>query len=149
MPFFFKIGGFIMPRQSREKEFDLEIDESVNDVFDEVPGSSFLALRKLRWSKSSNYKLDIRKWYTDSEGKEIAGKGVAFMTEEGPGNLIEVLLKHGYGDTRKTLNGIKDREDFLPAVKEIIIEKGVDYDSIEVNDLTSIGGDFYDPKSII
>lgn len=131
------------------KEFKLEIDSEVDEVIDEVPGSSFIALRKLRWSDSGSFKLDIRKWYTNSEGEEIAGKGVSFMTEEGPDNLIEALLKHGYGDTRKTLNGIKDREDFLPAVKEIITEKGVDFDSIEVPSLDSLSEDFYDPKSIL
>ena len=131
------------------KEFKLEIDNEVDEVIDEVPGSSFIALRKLRWSDSGPFKLDIRKWYTNSEGEEIAGKGVSFMTEEGPDNLIEALLKHGYGDTRKTLSGIKDREDFLPAVKEIITEKGVDFNSIEVPSLDSLGEDFYDPKSIL
>ena len=131
------------------KEFKLEIDNEVDEVIDEVPGSSFIALRKLRWSDSGSFKLDIRKWYTNSEGEEIAGKGVSFMTEEGPDNLIEALLKHGYGDTRKTLNGIKDRDDFLPAVKEIITEKGVDFDSIEVPSLDSLSEDFYDPKSIL
>lgn len=131
------------------KEFKLEFDPSIDEVIDEIPGSSFIALRKLRWSENSPFKLDIRKWYTNSEGNEIAGKGVSFMTEEGPDNLIEALLKHNYGDTRKTLNGIKDREDFLPAVKEIINEKGIDLDSIEIPSIDSLSENFYDPKSII
>jgi len=132
-----------------KKEFQLEIDPSLNVVFDEIPGNSFLALRKLRWSPSGPFKLDIRKWYTNSEGEEIAGKGVAFMTEEGPDNLIEALLTNGYGDTRKTLNGLKDREDFFPAVKEIIEESGVDLDSIASASIDSLDQSFYDPKSII
>lgn len=131
------------------KEFKLEIDPSIDDVIDEVPGSSFIALRKLRWSENSPFKLDIRKWYTNNEGEEIAGKGVGFMTEEGPDNLIEALLKHGYGDTRKTLCGIKDREDFLPAVKEIITEQGINLDDIKIESLDSISNNFYDPKSVI
>lgn len=131
------------------KEFQLEIDTSIDEVFDEVPGSSFLALRKLRWTPNGPFKLDIRKWYTNSEGEEIAGKGVAFMTEEGPNNLIEALLKHGYGDTRKTLNGIKDREDFPMAIKELIVENGIDLESIELPSIDSLSETFYDPKSII
>ena len=107
------------------KEFNLEIDDSLNEVIDEVPGNRFIALRRLRWSEDAPFKVDIRNWYTNSEGEEIAGKGVSFMTPEGPDNLIEALLKNGFGDTRKTLNGIKDREDFLIAVKEIVTEKGV------------------------
>lgn len=130
------------------KEFNLEIDESINEVIDEVPGNRFIALRKLRWNPESPFKLDIRNWYTNSEGEEIAGKGVSFMTPEGPDNLIEALLKHGYGDTRKTINGIKDREDFLVAIKEVIVEKDIDLDSIEIPDIESVGS-FYDPKSIL
>lgn len=131
------------------KEFKLEIDPSIDEVIDEIPGSSFIALRKLRWSDTGSFKLDIRKWYTNAEGEEIAGKGVSFMTEEGPDNLIEVLLKHGYGDTRKTLNGLQDREDFAIAVKEILTSKNINLDNIESPSIDSLSGEFYDPKSII
>ena len=100
-----------MPR--RNMEFHLEIDDSVNEVFDEGVGNSFLAMRRLRWSEDGQFKLDLRKWITNSEGEEIAGKGFSFITEEGPANLVNCLLKHGYGDTRKTLEGLQDREDFI------------------------------------
>lgn len=130
------------------REFQLEIDDSINEVIDEIPGNSFIALRKLRWSTNAQFKLDVRKWYTNSEGEEIAGKGVSFMTEEGPDNLIEALFKHGYGDTRKSLNALKDRPDFLPAVKEIVTQEGYDLDSVSLPSIDDIGS-FYDPKSII
>ena len=130
-------------------EFNLEIDDSLNVVFDELPGNSFLALRKLRWNSSSPFKLDIRKWYTNSEGEEIAGKGVSFMTPEGPENLVQALLENGYCDTRKTLNGIKDRDDFAIAVKEVILENNIDLDSIDIS-IDQLGSaDYYDPKSIL
>lgn len=131
------------------KEFHLEIDDSVNEVIDEIPGNRFIALRKLRWTPEGQFKLDIRNWYTNAEGEEIAGKGVSFMTDEGPSNLIEALLSHGYGDTRKTLNGIKDREDFAVAVKEVIKENDIDLDSVEIPDIDSLDGDYYDPKSVL
>lgn len=131
-----------------QKEFQLEIDDSVNEVIDEANGNTFIALRKLRWFPQGSFKLDIRKWAVNKDGEEIPGKGVSFMTEEGPDNLIEALLKHGYGDTRKTINGIKDREDFPMAVKEAIQEMGIDLDSVEVSTIDDIGS-FYDPKSIL
>lgn len=131
------------------REFNLEIDNSVNVVFDEVPGNSFLALRKLRWSPNSSFRLDIRKWYTNSSGEEIAGKGVSFMTDEGPENLIQALLENGYGDTRKTLNGIKDREDFAVAVKEVIMENNINLDSIDISIDQLESASYYDPKSIL
>lgn len=131
------------------REFNLEIDDSLNVVFDEVPGSSFLALRKLRWNSSSPFKLDIRKWYTNAQGEEIAGKGVSFMTSEGPENLIQALLENGYGDTRKTLRGIKDRDDFAVAVKEVLVEKGIDINSIDISIDQLDSASYYDPKAIL
>jgi hypothetical protein len=132
------------------REFNLEIDPSINEIFDEASGNSFLALRKLRWSENSPFRLDVRKWFTNAQGEEIAGKGVSFITEEGPENLIEALLKHGYGDTRKTLNGIKDRDDFLVAVKEVLTENNMDLSSVDISiDQLDSSASYYDPKSII
>jgi hypothetical protein len=132
------------------REFNLEIDPSINEIFDEASGNSFLALRKLRWSDNSPFRLDVRKWFTNAQGEEIAGKGVSFITEEGPENLIEALLKHGYGDTRKTLNGIKDRDDFLVAVKEVLTENNMDLSSVDISiDQLDSSATYYDPKSII
>lgn len=135
---------------SREKEFNLELDPSVDEVFDEVPGSSFLALRKLRWNSNSEFKLDIRKWYTKNDGEEIAGKGVSFMTEEGPSNLVNALLHHGYCSTEKVIDGIKNREDFLPIVMKTISERDPNLlkDPISFQDNGS-DGEFYDPKDIL
>lgn len=129
------------------KEFKLELDPSIDEVFDEVPGNSFLALRRLRWTETGNFRLDIRKWYTNNQGEEIAGKGVSFMTEEGPDNLIAALLKHGYGDTEKTIDAIKDREDFISIATAAIMEKNPDFDGsfFMVKDPEG-SGDFYDPK---
>ena len=131
------------------KEFHLELDDSINEIFDEASGNSFLALRRLRWSENSDFRLDIRKWFTNSDGEEIAGKGVSFLTEEGPANLIEALLRNGYGDTLKTLNGIKDRDDFLVSVKQILEENNIDINLVELPTIDSIDGDYYDPKSIL
>jgi hypothetical protein len=134
------------------REFNLELDSSINEIIDEATGgNSFIALRKLRWSETGPFRLDIRKWYTNAQGEEIAGKGVSFISQEGPDNLIEALLKNGYGDTRKTLNGIKDRDDFLVAVKEIIVANNMDLDSVDISSIDQLdsSADYYDPKSII
>ena len=132
------------------REFNLELDPSINIVFDELPGNSFLALRKLRWNTNSPFRLDIRKWYTNSNGEEVAGKGVSFMTPEGPENLVQALIENGYCDTRKTLRGLKDRDDFVVAIKEIITENNIDLDSVDISiDQLDGGASYYDPKSIL
>lgn len=135
---------------ARERgELQLELEGTIDEVFDELSGSnSFLALRKLRWSPNSEYRLDIRKWFTNSNGEEIAGKGVSFMTEEGPANLIQALLKNGYGDTRKTLEGIKDRDDFIPTLSEMIRKDEIHDFKIPEGEEES-NSSFYDPKEIL
>ena len=131
------------------REIELELDPSVNKIFDETTGNSFLALRKLRWNSNSDFKLDIRKWFTDSKGNEVAGKGVSFMTPEGPSNLVKALLEIGVADTRSTLEGIKDRDDFLVNVKEVLEENGMDLDSVEIPEKDNSSASYYDPKSIL
>lgn len=134
------------------KEIKVDIDPDLNVIFDEKPGgNSFLALRKVRWSEDGKFKLDVRKWYTNAQGEEIAGKGISFMTEEGPSNLIQGLLENGYGDTRQTLNALENREDFFPAIKEIITRNNVDLNKVKTETLDDVDSfsDFYDPKSIL
>lgn len=135
---------------ARNMEFNLEIDHSIDEVFDEGVGSSFLALRKIRWNENSPYKLDIRKWFTNSDGSEVAGKGVSFITENGPNGLVKALLKNNYGDTRDVLDSIKTRDDFLYNVKSVLDEMGENSDLIAVK---PSGEDsettFFDPKELI
>lgn len=130
-------------------EFHLEIDDSINEVFDEGQGNSFLAMRKLRWNESGTFKLDLRKWITNAEGEEIAGKGFSFITEEGPANLVNCLLKHGYGDTRKTLEGIQDREDFVPEAMKILAKKGAISNDLIPEEYVENDVVFYDPKEML
>ena len=98
------------------REFNLEIDPSLDVVFDEGSGNSFLAMRKLRWDENSNFKIDLRKWFTNSDGEEIAGKGFSFITEDGPNNLVNCLIDNGFGDTRDIIEKVSTRDDFVDAL---------------------------------
>lgn len=89
-----------------------------NIVIDEMPGSaSFIALRKVRWNPASDFKLDIRKYFMKSNGDEVASKGVSFITEDGPENLIKGLLGLGFCSTRSALDVLSKRNDYLDALK--------------------------------
>lgn len=136
-----------MPRGNME--FNLEIDDSINEVIDEGTGNSFIAMRKLRWNETGTFKLDLRKWITNADGQEIAGKGFSFITEEGPENLVNALLKHGFGDTRKTLEGIQDREDFVPEAMKILAKKGAISNDLIPEEYTEDDVSFYDPKELL
>ena len=130
-------------------EFHLEIDDSINEVIDEGTGNSFIAMRKLRWTETGTFKLDLRKWITNADGEEIAGKGFSFITEEGPENLVNALLKHGYGNTRKTLEGIQDREDFIPEAMKILAKKGAISNDLIHDEYMDEEASFYDPKELL
>jgi len=111
----------------------------INETFDES-GSRFLALRKVQWAvddaepDESKAKLEIRKWVVTPEGEQ-ANKGVAFLTDEGPGELAHVLIKHGFGDTKKLLLDLKERDDFKDAVDHMY-DKETDTD-----------GEFFDMRT--
>lgn len=143
-----------MPR-STMKQFNLEIDDSINEIVDEGAGNSYIALRKLRWNEDAPFKLDIRRWYINSNGEEIAGKGLSFITDEGPHNLTEILTRNGFGRTDVILDNIKNRQDFLYEAKRVLDELGSEHGKLIAvepsNPFTDNGSDavFYDPKEML
>lgn len=98
------------------KEFNYETDKDRNNYVVDEKGNSYLQLAYERWNEDSDYKLALRKFYSSAKG-ETAGKGVTFMTEDGPSDLINALLKEGYGnpdDIAKVC--IEDRPDIIGAI---------------------------------
>lgn len=88
-------------------------------------GSIFIALRKVQWVKNgedpdeTKAKLDLRKYRVDENGDEIAGKGISFLTDDGPNELTKVLVHEGYGNTKEILKELKNRNDFVDSVEHI------------------------------
>lgn len=91
--------------------FEYDVNQEVDFIFDEKPGNSFLAMRKVRWGNSGEYKLELRKWFLKADGTETPGKGFTFMSDNGPDNLAEVLVGQGYGNTKKLRDLIDSRPD--------------------------------------
>lgn len=127
---------------SKDKEFKYSI-RGINRVIEEK-GSSFIALRQIAWGAGpedevdpEKVRLDLRKYRTDSEGNEVMSKGVSFMTEEGPNELVHVMMEEGYGDTGKCISILKDRGDFVEGVKKAYGEN-VDVDDDEAFDLRDL-----------
>ncbi|MGL5749330.1 MAG: hypothetical protein ACRCXT_02295, partial [Paraclostridium sp.] len=118
--------------------FNYEIEEGLDCVFDEK-GNTFLAMRKVRWSENGEFKLDLRKYYINSDGEEVVGKGLSFMTEEGPHELTKSLIDNGYGHTQDIIEGVMNRPDF---------EQCLEYakDGVRPEDNNDI---YFDPKGIL
>ena len=113
-----------------DKDFDHTIDEK---------GNTFIALRKIAWGDSENYKLDLRKYYTTEDGERM-NKGVSFLTDEGPNELARVLIDTGYGNAMDIAESIKNnRLDIMELLAS-------DLDKIKAESNT---GDFYDPRELL
>lgn len=88
-----------------------------DEIIEETTGSnSYLALREVRWKESAPFKLDLRKYFMKPDGTEIPGKGISFMTPDGPSTLINTLLDLGNGNTKEVISHIDRRPDFLSAL---------------------------------
>lgn len=119
------------------KEFTFDIDKEFGDHIVEEKGNMATIVRKISWGNSP-HKLDIRKWRYTEEG-EMCGKGVS-LSDEGADELTETLSRLGYGDTRKIIDSIKDREDFKEA-----LDKSLN----NINDEEEESTDYYDPKELL
>ena len=98
------------------KEFNYETDENKESYIIEEKGNSYTQLAYERWNEDNQFKLALRKFYSSAKG-ETAGKGVTFMTEEGPSELINALLKEGYGNPDDIANiCVQNRPDIIGSI---------------------------------
>ena len=98
------------------KEFNYETDENKESYIIEEKGNSYTQLAYERWNEDSQFRLALRKFYSSAKG-ETAGKGVTFMTEEGPSDLINALLKEGYGYPEEIAKiCVENRPDIIGAI---------------------------------
>lgn len=78
----------------KSEEFTYEADPEV-DVILEEHANTYVALRKIKWGNSKDFKIDIRK-YTATESGERMLKGCS-LTNDGANELVANLIKLGYG----------------------------------------------------
>lgn len=114
----------------------------LDGIFDEK-GKVFCSMRKVQWVKEGQEpdeekaKLELRKYTIGPEG-EIPGKGLTFLTENGPHELTNVLIDEGFGDTREILRKLKKRDDFREAVETLFENAPADDSDGEYFDMRSV-----------
>lgn len=123
-------------------EFKYEVDPEFDYLIEEK-GNQALFFRRVSWN-GRDFKAEIRKWYVDGTS-ETAGKGFAFMTEEGPDELVKTMTEVGYGKTDEILENISKRDDFQISVKKVL-GKGLDEIIDESNEVEM--EDVYDPRTL-
>ena len=123
-------------------DFNYKVDETFDYLIEEK-GNQATFFRRVSWG-GRDAKLEIRKWYVDGT-TETPGKGVPFMTEEGPDELVRIMTEIGYGKTDEVLSNISKRDDFGISVKKVLgkgIEELID-DTADI-ELEEV----YDPRSL-
>lgn len=105
-------------------------EDGIDRIIDER-GNVAIIMREVRWKKDNDYKLDIRKYNYTDEGERYS-KGISFLTEDGPDELVKILLEEGYGKPDEIAEAIKSRDDIMKAFAEI-----------------KDGDDLYDPREMI
>src|SRR5574344_227226 len=128
-----------MPKE--EKDFSYTVGD-IDEVVDER-GNMAVMLRKLAWGKGAE-KLEIRKWFMEANG-EKASKGVTFLTEEGPHNLVKIMAEKGFGHTEEVIKAISTRDDFDKSLINVIGEGKVKQAKKAAPDSAS----YYDPKKAL
>lgn len=128
-----------MAWNNSNKEFKMEILPGFDFIIEEGANTS-INLRKISWG-GRDPKLDIRKW-SYQDGQERAMKGVG-LTNEGANELSNVLVEQGYGDTKRIINAIKQRQDYDGSINSIETDEDNDDGSEEYYDPSELfGGDY-------
>jgi hypothetical protein len=109
-------------------DFDFVIEEGRN---------TSINLRKVSWNNRPA-KIDLRKWSYEDGGKERALKGVT-LTDDGANELGNILVENGYGDTKRLVKAIKQRDDYSDDMN--LAENATYTDD-------GSGDEYYDPKEL-
>ena len=118
--------------------------DGINELIDER-ANSIIMLREVAWN-GRQYHLELRKWIIDENGDKPM-KGVSFLTEDGPHNLVETMAKLGFGKTENILKNIKNREDFDEELVKLLGKKKIN--EAKEKEVIITKDDYYDPENII
>lgn len=115
----------------------------INEIIEEK-GNQYTAIRKVQWLKegeepdSEKGKIEIRKWIIQKDGTEQANKGVVFMTEDGPNQLTEILVKNDYGNTKNLIKSLLKRDNFKESVE-----------NLDKDDIDNLDGNYFDMRDML
>ena len=112
---------------SKNGEFKYSF-RGINRVVEEK-GNQFIRFAQIAWAgedeeiEPDKIKYDLRRYFADADGVEKMGKGVTFLSDNGPTELTHILVEEGFGKTSKILDSIRTRDDFPDAVREVYGDK--------------------------
>lgn len=128
--------------------FKYEFDPEFNHLIEEK-ANTYIALRKVRWGDSPEFKVDLRKYRAQENGEQML-KGCTFMSEDGVHELAKVLIEEGYGRTDEIVNAIKENR---PKVYAALIQdiKDIPLDTAKEMVEKELGSEdqYYDMREVI
>lgn len=127
--------------EGKATNFVFKIQEGFDYILEEG-GNTSTNLRKIAWGENGTPKIDIRKW-SYQNGEERAMKGCT-LTDEGANELAAVLCENNYGDTKRILKGIRNRDDFESALESVMNGNDENEDGYDTGE-----EEYYDPKELL
>lgn len=131
------------------ENFKYEFDPDFDHIIEEK-ANTYMALRRVKWGDSKEFRLDLRKYQTTESGEERMLKGCTFISDEGAHELTRVMLEQGFGHPQQIVEAIKTREDIyntlvadivdLPEDQKLEIAKKAANEAVEM---------FYDMREVI
>lgn len=133
-------------------DFYCEVDEGCPQHVIDEKGNTYLELCTFRWNGKGEYKLGIRKVYSNAQG-DHPGKSLSFLTEDGPHDLTHALITDGYGNPDELVEICMDkRPDVVGAFAEALKDKdNIDEYIDAYHDSSSVVDEeeMYDPEEIL
>lgn len=115
-------------------DFTYEIDPNFDFVIDEK-ANKFIALRKIKWGSSDEYKLDLRNYVSNEDGERML-KGCTFISEETGHELANVLIREGYGHADDIANNIIENR------RDIYLSMANHFNNIEPSQLHQLADEY-------
>ena len=119
------------------KEISMDIQENFDFIIEES-GNSSTNLRKISWN-GRPHKLDIRKWAIQDDGTERSLRGIT-LTDDGGHELTNVLVEQGYGDTKRIIKALINRDEYEDVMQHL------DDDDEYIDDSEEM---YYDPSELL
>lgn len=120
-------------------EFKYEINPDFDFVLEDGQNTS-ICMRKISWNDKEE-KVDIRK-YMYQNGEEQMRKGVS-LSDPAVHEMVNILTEHDYGDTRRMLKALRQREEY-----EKIMSSIDEPEEEELEDYTE-DEEYYDPSELV
>lgn len=130
-------------------DFYCEVDENFPSHVIDEKGNQYLELCKFRWNGKGEYKLGLRKVYSNADG-EHPGKSISFLTEDGPHDLTLALVSENFGNADEISDiCLEKRKDIVGAILKKVDMENCDEYIKYYEEIADSKENMYDPEELL